>query len=137
MNCSRYGLCGASARIRCRSSAFANHRFVECFGRCHGSSCFTTSSCDGRHYAWLRDFDLAIGAALLLAINIVCVNLACNIIFLTKGISPRTWWKKEKAKKKMRAYVIMWVVTLIILMLIMSTRQCLSLNQSSLFSCIS
>ena len=82
-------------------------------------------------------FSLAMGAALLLAINIVCVNLACNIIFLTKGISPRTWWKKEKAKKRMRAYVIMWIVTLIILMLIMTTRQCLSLNPSSLFSCVS
>lgn len=70
--------------------------------------------------------DFALGAFLLLAINIVCVNLACNIVFLTKGISPRTWWKKEKAKKHMRAYVVMWVGTLLILMLIMFLRQSLS-----------
>ena len=62
--------------------------------------------------------NLAISALLLLAINIVCVNLACNIVFLTKGISPRSWWEKEKAKKKMRIYVSMWIVTLVILMLI-------------------
>ena len=70
--------------------------------------------------------NLAISALLLLAINIVCVNLACNIVFLTKGISPRSWWEKEKAKKKMRIYVSMWIVTLVILMLIMYARQSLS-----------
>ena len=64
------------------------------------------------------NINLAMGAVLLLAINIVCVNLACNVVFLIKGISPRTWWKKEKAKKSMRTYVIMWVGTLLILMLI-------------------
>lgn len=67
--------------------------------------------------------DFALGAALLLAVNIVCVNLACNIVFLTKGISPRTWWKKEKAKKHMLTYVGVWVGTLLILMLIMFLRQ--------------
>ncbi|MGH1537759.1 MAG: TIGR00341 family protein [Gammaproteobacteria bacterium] len=71
------------------------------------------------------DINYAIGAALLLAINIVCVNLACNIVFFTKGISPRTWWKKEKAKSRMRIYVTMWMVTLLILMLIMFLRQTL------------
>jgi uncharacterized hydrophobic protein (TIGR00341 family) len=71
--------------------------------------------------------DFALGAALLLAVNIVCVNLACNIVFLTKGISPRTWWKKESAKKHMRTYVIMWVVTLLILMLIMYLRKSLDI----------
>ncbi len=70
--------------------------------------------------------DLALGAALLLAINIVCVNLACNIVFLTKGISPRTWWKKEKAKIHMRSYVMMWLGTLLILILIMFLRQSLN-----------
>ena len=68
----------------------------------------------------------AVGAALLLAINIVCVNLACNVVFLIKGISPRKWWKKGKAKKEMKVYVLMWVVTLLILILIMYVRQNLS-----------
>ena len=67
----------------------------------------------------------ALGAALLLAINIVCVNLACNIVFFIKGISPRSWWKKEKAKKRMKIYVLMWIVSLLILLLIMYARQSL------------
>ena len=72
------------------------------------------------------NINLAMGAVLLLAINIACVNLACNVVFLIKGVSPRTWWKKERAKKSMRTYVIMWVVTLLILMLIMYLRQSLN-----------
>ena len=65
----------------------------------------------------------AVGAALLLAINVVCVNLACNLVFLIKGISPRMWWKKGKAKKEMKVYALMWVVTLLILILIINIRQ--------------
>lgn len=33
--------------------------------------------------------DLAHGAGLLLAINIVCVNLASKVVFFFKGIHPR------------------------------------------------
>ncbi len=73
------------------------------------------------------NLNFALGAALLLAINIVCVNLACNIVFLTKGVSPRKWWKKEKAKKSMKAYVLMWIVTLLILILIMYARESLEI----------
>jgi uncharacterized membrane protein len=59
--------------------------------------------------------DLAINAALLLAINIVCVNLASKVVFLAKGISPRTWYEKAKAKRAMVIYILMWLVTLAIL----------------------
>ncbi len=69
------------------------------------------------------NINFALGATLLLAINIVCVNLACNIVFFIKGISPRSWWKKEKAKKRMKVYVLMWIVTLLMLILIMFVRQ--------------
>ena len=37
---------------------------------------------------------LAIGAALLLAVNIVCVNLASKIVMVVKGIYPRTWYER-------------------------------------------
>ena len=66
---------------------------------------------------------LAIGAGLLLAINIVCVNLASNIVFFIKGINPRTWSKKKDAKRRRIVYVSMWVITLALLILIMYTRQ--------------
>jgi len=66
--------------------------------------------------------DLASGAALLLAVNIVSVNLACKLVFLIKGVQPRTWWEKEKAKKAMRSYILVWVVTLLLLGLVISVR---------------
>lgn len=39
---------------------------------------------------------LAVGASLMLMINLVCVNLACKMVFLIKGIHPRTGWKKTR-----------------------------------------
>ncbi len=59
---------------------------------------------------------LALGAGLLLAINIVCVNLAAKVVFLVKNIRPRTWWEKEKARRASRIYLIVWSVTLLILL---------------------
>ncbi len=66
---------------------------------------------------------LAHGAALLLVINIVCVNLASNIVFFLKGINPRTWSKKKDARRRRFVYVAMWVISLLLLSLIMFTRQ--------------
>ncbi len=59
--------------------------------------------------------DLAIGASLLLAANIVSVNLAAKLVFLVKGIRPRTWTEKAKAKRAMTIYILVWVVTLVLL----------------------
>ena len=65
---------------------------------------------------------LAMGAGLLLAVNIVCVNLASKIVFLLKGVHPRTWLEEEKAKRVMLGYVLGWIVTLLILLLLMYAR---------------
>jgi len=69
--------------------------------------------------------DLAIGAGLLLAINVVCVNLASNIVFFIKGIGPRTWWEKEKAKRAMSIYILVWLISVIILLCLIFVRQML------------
>lgn len=66
---------------------------------------------------------LAVGAGLLLAINIVCVNLASKIVFFIKGIRPRTWMEKEKAKRAMVVYIAGWLVTLILLILAIYARR--------------
>jgi uncharacterized hydrophobic protein (TIGR00341 family) len=42
---------------------------------------------------------LAAGAAALLAVNIVCVNLSAQLVFLSKGIKPRTWIERRAAKQ--------------------------------------
>ena len=67
-------------------------------------------------------YDLAMGAALLLAANVVCVNLATKVVFLVKGISPRTWWQKEKAKRAMTIYILVWLSGLMILAVIIYLR---------------
>lgn len=67
-------------------------------------------------------YHLAVSAALLLAVNIVCVNLAAKIVFLSKGIHPRTWWEKKKAKRAMATYIVIWVLTLLLLVAIIYVR---------------
>jgi uncharacterized hydrophobic protein (TIGR00341 family) len=59
--------------------------------------------------------DLAYGTFLLLATNIVCVNLAAQTIFRIKGIKPRTWYEEKKAKKASRINSLIWLFMLIIL----------------------
>lgn len=68
------------------------------------------------------DTGFAAGAGLLLAVNIVCVNLASKIVFFVKRIRPRTWFEKEKARRAMVVYVIGWIVSLLVLVLFMFTR---------------
>lgn len=55
---------------------------------------------------------LAGGAALLLAINIVSVNLSAKMVFLIKGVRPRTWLERRKAKQSMTAYLLIWAISL-------------------------
>lgn len=69
------------------------------------------------------DITNATGAGLLLAVNVVCVNLASKIVFLLKGIRPRTWVDKARARRATVIYLAMWLVTLIILLLIIYLRQ--------------
>jgi uncharacterized hydrophobic protein (TIGR00341 family) len=69
------------------------------------------------------DMTNAIGAGLLLAINIVCVNLACKLVFWLKGIRPRVWWEKEKARRGMRNSVIAWILMLAALIAMIYLRQ--------------
>ncbi len=59
--------------------------------------------------------ELALGAGLLLAVNIVCVNLSAKLVFLVKGIKPRTWLTSEKARESSTVYLLIWLVSLAIL----------------------
>jgi len=62
--------------------------------------------------------DLAYGAAFLLAVNIVAINLSAKLAFLVQGIKPRTWLEKKKAKQSMLSYIIIWVLTLAALLFV-------------------
>jgi uncharacterized hydrophobic protein (TIGR00341 family) len=58
---------------------------------------------------------LAMGAALLLAVNIVSVNLSAKIVFWVRGIKPRSWLEKQKANQSMVTYILIWVISLLFL----------------------
>jgi uncharacterized hydrophobic protein (TIGR00341 family) len=68
-------------------------------------------------------FNLALGAALLLAVNVVCINLAAKLMFLLKGVRPRTWLEKRKARQSLTLYFLIWIVTLLILLIAILARQ--------------
>lgn len=58
---------------------------------------------------------LAAGAALLLAVNVVCVNLSANLVFVIKGVRPRTWIEKLQAQQSVAWTGLFWTVALVIL----------------------
>lgn len=62
--------------------------------------------------------DLAQGAGLLLAVNIVSVNLSAKLVFLLKGVRPRSWLEQKKAKQSMWLYLVFWFVTLLVLVFV-------------------
>ena len=66
---------------------------------------------------------LALGAGILLAINVVSVNLASKAVFYFKGVSPRTWHEQEKARLSMKIYMLVWVLTLLALVLVLYLRE--------------
>jgi uncharacterized hydrophobic protein (TIGR00341 family) len=60
-------------------------------------------------------FQLASGAGLLLAVNIVSVNLSANLVFLFKGVRPRTWLEKNKARQSSVLVGLFWMIVLVML----------------------
>jgi uncharacterized hydrophobic protein (TIGR00341 family) len=56
--------------------------------------------------------ELAGQALLLLAINVISVNLAAVVTFLWRGVRPRTWWETGQARKATRRAVVIWSVLL-------------------------
>jgi len=58
---------------------------------------------------------MALGAALLLAVNVVCINLSAQFVFWTQGLRPRTWLEKQSAKQSIVITSAFWVVLLLVL----------------------
>jgi len=61
------------------------------------------------------EYELAAGAFLLFITNVICVNLAGIGTFLFQGVSPRTWYAADKAKKATRKSLAIWIITLALL----------------------
>jgi len=69
---------------------------------------------------------LAAGAASLLAVNIVCVNLSAQLVFLVKGIKPRTWLERRAAHESIRISLAVTGTLLAILIAIVYWEQTLA-----------
>ena len=59
---------------------------------------------------------------MLLAVNIVCVNLSAKLVMLVKGVRPRTWLEKRKARQSLATYIVFWVISLAILITVIIIR---------------
>lgn len=70
----------------------------------------------------ISQYDHALGAALLLAVNIVCINLSSKLVFLFRGIQPRKWLEARKAKQSRLLYIIIWIISLTLLILMIYLR---------------
>lgn len=64
----------------------------------------------------------AMGAALLLAVNIVCVLLSAMTLFLLKGVKPRTWLERTKARQSLAISISLWATLLLVLMAVILIR---------------
>lgn len=64
------------------------------------------------------EFGLARGALMLVATNVICVNLAGVLTFVVLGIRPRTWWEAERATKATRISLAIWFTLLLALILL-------------------
>jgi uncharacterized hydrophobic protein (TIGR00341 family) len=61
------------------------------------------------------EWELAMRAGLLLAINVVSVNLAALLVFFYKGIRPRTWLERRSAKRSVYINLAVWAVLIVAL----------------------
>lgn len=70
------------------------------------------------------EWSLAYAAAMLLATNVICVNLAGITTFLVQGIRPRVWWRKRQASIWARWALSFWMSALTILIALILLRNC-------------
>ena len=54
------------------------------------------------------DWAHAYEAGLLLAINIAAINLSAKLVFVLKGITPRRWPEKSRARRSSRWSFVFW-----------------------------
>jgi uncharacterized hydrophobic protein (TIGR00341 family) len=68
----------------------------------------------------------AVGAALLLAVNVVCVLLSAMALFLIKGVKPRTWLERTKARQSLAISLALWATLLLVLVAVILIRGSIS-----------
>lgn len=59
----------------------------------------------------------ALGAATLVGVNVICVNLASVGTFVLLGVRPRAWWQQEGAHRSSRAALLVWAAGLLLILM--------------------
>ncbi len=58
-------------------------------------------------------WELGVGALVLVAGNVVCVNLAATAAFLIQGIRPNSWWEEGRRQKAVWTAAVLWSLLLL------------------------
>jgi uncharacterized hydrophobic protein (TIGR00341 family) len=66
-------------------------------------------------------FEQAASAAILLGLNVVCVLLAAQAVFVWKRVRPQTWHARQRAATSVKINTVIWGLLLIAL-LVLTTR---------------
>jgi len=64
----------------------------------------------------------AIGAAMLLGVNVVCVNLAAQFVFVIKKLGPRTLTEQTDSKRLVIRNIVLWLALLATIVAMMNWR---------------
>lgn len=67
-----------------------------------------------------QNWQAASGAALLPAINVVCVNLTAAATSVAQGVQPRRWWEADQARPATRRALALWALLLVLLMFLVA-----------------
>ena len=62
------------------------------------------------------EFTAASGALLLVATNVICVNISGVLVFVLQGLRPRNWWEADRARKATQYAVATWSLLLVVLL---------------------
>jgi len=60
------------------------------------------------------NWERAVGAALLLGVNVICVNLAAQIVFIARRLGPRTWFEQRESRLLVWRNIAVWSVLLLL-----------------------
>jgi len=66
------------------------------------------------------DYDKAFGATLLLGLNVVCAILSAQLVFVWKGVRPRSWINQQKAARAVKVNAALWIGLLVVLAIMAS-----------------
>ncbi len=65
-----------------------------------------------------QQWALSLAALLLVAVNLICINLAGVMTFLVQGVRPLRWWEADRAKRATRLAIALWALLLALLVVV-------------------